>query len=346
MTDTTRCLKLARYAPEGVPDPASFELSVEAVREPGDGEVLVEVHWLSMDPFPRMCMRGEASMAPQLPLGAVMMGRGAGRVIKSRDVGFAPGDLVAGELGWRELACVKAEALRGVDASLGPLEASLGLLGPSGLTAYFATRQHAQPRAGETVVVSAAAGSVGSTACRLAALAGARVVGVGAGPRQSRYLLEEVGVTAAVDGLDAERLVAAIAAACPRGVDVFLDGVGGAVHDAVMGSLNVGARVVVYGLISSYGEGAGRADVGPRNLMRIIMKRARITGFLVGDHAAEFPHALKELGAKLADGSLVASQTVHEGLEAAPHAFATLFGDAHPGKQLVRLAAAPRNDHT
>ena len=346
MSGATRCLRLARYAPEGVPEPSCFELSTEAVRQPGEGEVLVEVHWLSMDPFPRLCMRGEASMAPQLPLGAVMMGRGAGRVLRSNHVGFAPGDLVAGEMGWRELACVKAEALRSVDASLGHLEASLGLLGPSGLTAYFTIQHHAQPKAGETVVVSAAAGSVGSTACRLAALAGARVVGIGAGPRQSQYLLDEVGVAAAVDGLDAERLGGAIAAACPRGVDVFLDGVGGVVHDAVMGSLNVGARVVVYGLVSSYGEGAGNADLGPRHLMQIIMKRARITGFLVGDHGAEFAQALKQLAAWLADGKLVASQTVHDGLEAAPHAFAALFGDARPGKQLVRLAAANRNDST
>jgi len=344
MNVANRCLKLARYAPQGIPESACFELSTEPVRRPGDGEVLVEVHWLSMDPFPRMCMRGEASMAPQLPLGAAMMGRGAGRVLASGHAGFVPGDLVAGELGWRELACVKAEALRPVDAALGPLEASLGLLGPSGLTAYFTTQHHAQPKPGETVVVSAAAGSVGATACRLAARAGARVVGVGAGPRQSQYLLEELGVDSAVDGLDATRLGAAMAAACPNGVDVFLDGVGGVVHDAVMGSINVGARVVVYGLISSYGEGVDHVDVGPRHLMRTIMKRARITGFLVGDHAAEFPQALRQLAAWLADGSLAATQTVHDGLEAAPNAFAGLFGDTRPGKQLVRLAAAVRND--
>lgn len=338
-----RCWRLARYAPEGVPGTDCFALADEAPREPAAGEVLVQTEWLSMDPFPRLAMRGEASMAPQLPLGAVMLGRGVGRVLRSADPSFAEGDLVAGELGWRERGCVAASALRKLDPALGPPELALGLLGPSGLTAFFCVEQHAQPKAGETVLVSAAAGSVGSIACQLAALRGARVVGVVQGAQQAAYLRERLGVDAVVDALDAldpsspGSLSDAVRAACPDGIDVFLDGVGGALHDAALARANIAARIVVYGLISSYGEDACHADVGPRQLMRIIQRRLRIQGFLVGDHAADFGSALARLAGWQREGLLHAAQHVYQGFEAVPQAFALLFDQAAPGKQLVRL---------
>lgn len=345
----TACLRLARYAPQGVPAADCFERSTEPLRALRPGEVLVGVEWLSMDPFPRLCMRGEPSGPPQLPLGSVMMGRGAGRVLASAHDSFQPGDAVAGELGWRETALVHADALRRVDPALGPLESSLGVLGPSGLTAFFVTTQHAQIRAGDTVVVSAAAGSVGLVACQIALRAGARVVAVGAGAEQVRYLKDALGVTAAIDGLDLSSLPAALDLACPEGVDVFLDGVGGALHDAVLARTNVHARVVVYGLVSSYGQAADQFDQGPRRLMHLIQRRVSLRGFLLADHSQTFDTALQTLAARLQDGSLRSVQTVSPGLDAAPAAFAALFGAAQPGKQLVRLGQPtpfPHNPET
>ena len=336
MTTAHRCLRLARYAPDQAPPHSCFQLDLEPTREPAAGEVLVEVQWLSMDPFPRLVMRGESSMAPQLPLGTVMLGRGVGRVLRSADPGFGAGDVVAGELGWRERACVPAQALRKVDPTLAPVELSLGLLGPSGLTAYFCVESIAPPQPGQTILVSAAAGSVGSTACRLAALRGARVVAAAWGQAQCRYLSEVLGADAVVDVGGPAPLAESLRAACPNGIDVFLDGVGGALHDAAMDNLNVAARVVVYGLISSYGE-SGRADIGPRHLMRIIQRRIHIDGFLVGDHAPRFAAALAQLADLYHEGRLLAPQHVSHGLEAVPAAFAALFEAALPGKQLVKL---------
>jgi len=336
MTAMHRCLRLAHYASGDVPPHSCFELDTESTREPLQGEVLVEVQWLSMDPFPRLAMRGEASMAPQLPLGTVMLGRGVGRVLRSADAAFGVGDAVAGELGWRERACVPAQGLRKVDPTLAPVELSLGLLGPSGLTAYFCVERIAPPQPGQTILVSAAAGSVGATACRLAALRGARVVAAAWGQTQCRYLSDALGVDAVVDIAGPVPLADSLRAACPNGIDVFLDGVGGLLHDAAMDNLNVGARVVVYGLISSYGE-SGRADIGPRHLLRIIQRRVHIDGFLVGDHAAQFADALAQLATWYHEGRLLAPQHVSHGLEAVPAAFAALFAAAQPGKQLVKL---------
>ncbi len=333
----TRCWRLARYAPHGAPAADCFELAAETPRPPGAGEVVVQTEWLSMDPFPRLAMRGEASLAPQLPLGSVMLGRGVGRVVDAGDSAFAAGDVVAGEVGWRERGCVPAAGLRKVDPALGPAELALGMLGPSGLTAYFCVDRHAAPKAGETVLVSAAAGSVGSVACQLAAMRGARVVGVVQGAEQAAFVRERLGAAAVVDAAAAGPLADAVRAACPDGVDAFLDGVGGELHDAALAAAGVGARIVVYGLISSYGEGAQHTDVGPRQLMRIVQRRLRIQGFLVGDHAAEFGAALARLAAWHGEGRLHAAQHVTHGFDSAPRAFAALFDNAPPGKQLLRL---------
>ncbi|MGJ7512010.1 NADP-dependent oxidoreductase [Variovorax sp. GT1P44] len=341
-TTLNRSVRLTAYCADGPLPPSCFELAEEPVGEIEEGQVLVETHYLSMDPFPRLRMRGDDSMAPQLPLGSVVIGRGVGQVVASRAPALPVGTYVAGELGWQELARVDSRTLRSVDATLAPVSTSLGLLGPSGLTAYFTVLHHGKPREGQTVVISGAAGSVGSVSCQLAKHAGARVVAIAGGGDQVRYLLEEIGVDAVVDHTIATPLAEQLARACPQGVDVFLDGVGGSLHEAVMDHLNVHARVVVYGVIASYGRADAASELVPSHLYKFIQKRIRLSGFLIADHAGDFASASAELSRWLAEGRVRCAESITDGLENAPAAFAALFTPGRFGKQLVRLPAAGR----
>jgi NADPH:quinone reductase len=328
-----RQIILVQYA-DGVPGAEHFALREAELPDLAPGQLRARVIWLSMDPFPRLRMGGDARVAPQLPLGSVMIGRGVARVTESRHESFAAGDYLAGELGWQEQYQGDGAGLRPVDPTLAPVQTSLGILGPSGLAAYFATLREGRPRAGETVVVSAAAGSVGLVACQLALMQGANVVGVVGGAPQEA-LLRELGVTPV--NYRVADLGAAIGAACPAGVDLFIDNVGGTVHDAVMERLNVHARAVLVGTIADYTRPPGEQEQARHDLLRLILRRVRISGFMVGDYAAEWPAALGELAGWLQAGRLRNVETVFAGLEQAPEAFAALFGGASVGKRLVRV---------
>ncbi len=337
MSQTNRQLKLIAYA-DGIPSRANFGLVESPQREPADGEFVVHTRYLSMDPAPRMRMSGATGGMPQIPLGSVMIGRGVGIVIASCHPDFAEGDVVAGELGWQDFALSRGEGVRKVNPALGPIQSSLGILGPSGLAAYFSTLRLGQPKAGETFVIDAAAGSVASLAGQIARLQGARTVGIAGGAAQIGFVRDELGFDATVDYLAAgDDLSAAIGGACPGGIDVFADLVGGTIHDAAMRHLNVGARIVLIGTIANYNLGAGEVDRGPRHLLTWINKRARLSGFIVGDYVAEWPGALTELAGWLRAGKLKYRETIFDELVSAPDAFAALFGSDHVGKLLVRL---------
>ena len=333
----TRELRLRAYA-DGSPDPSLFELSECDLGALEPGRVRVAVRYLSMDPFPRLRISGDASIAPQIPLGEVMIGRGAGEVIESRADGFKPGDLVAGELGWRDVADVDAAELRWVDPDLGPLSWSLGVLGPSGLAAYFALLVAGEAKPGEHVLVSAAAGSVGSIAVQIARLHGASPYAVAGGGTQIEYLRDRLGLQAVADYTRHDDFDAMVAKACPAGVDLFLDLVGGRLHDAARLALRPHGRIVQVGTISSYNADSEAADIGPRRLTELILKRARITGFMVGDHAHDFGAALQTLSKWLTSGDLVYDEHVTDGLENTPAAFAALFQPGPVGKQLVKVS--------
>jgi NADPH-dependent curcumin reductase CurA len=335
MAERARRILLKAY-PRGVPRPEDFELAdAPAPAAPGPGEVLVETHWLSMDPLPRVRMDPAAKFPPPLPLGSVVVGRGVGVVRASAHEGFGAGDWVAGELGWQELALVPGTTLRRVDPELAPVQTALGVLGPSGVTAWCLVHVAAAVRAGEHVVVAAAAGSVGSVAVQLAKLAGARVVGVVGGERQARFVRDELGADAVVDYRSAT-LDADLALALPAGANVFLDSVGGALHGAVMQRIADHARIVAFGFISAYNSGAGAQPEYGR-IYELIRRRATLQGFLVGDHAARFGEATAALADHLRAGRLRNAESVTTGFEQTPAAFARLF-DADPvGKQLVRV---------
>lgn len=326
----SREVRLARY-PAGAPVAADFVLAeAPPAAEPSDGEVVVEVTHLSMDPAPRLRMTATSPMGPPMALGRVVEGRGVGRIAASRAAGFAPGDAVAGELGWRARAVLPAAKLERLEPGNAPLHHHLNALGPTGLAAWFAL-DAASPRFSETVVIAPAAGAVGNIAMQLALAAGARVAGVGVGSAQCAFI---AGLGAQPLDADADP-----AAALAGGVDVFLDGVGCALHDRIAAHLNPRARVILLGFVAGYGDAAP-----PRygDMRQILMRRAHAQGFLLADHMARAPEARAALGAALAAGTLVPQEKIWPGLTYAPAAFAALFGTAPPGKQIVAITEEDR----
>lgn len=315
-----RALCLARY-PQGAPQPADFALAALPDPVPGPGEVLVEVTHLSMDPVPRLRMQERPPMGPPMRLGAPVEGRGAGRVLESNDPGFGPGDMVVGELGWQSLAVLPAARLSRVEG--GRPQDHLNALGPTGLAAWFVVDALA-PKSGETMLVAPAAGAVGSLVCQMAQARapGVRLAGTAIGSAQTSFL-ESLGVEAIAPD-----------AAWDEGIDVFVDGVGGAFHDRMIAALNPRARVLLLGFVSAYGE-----DGPPRygNAAAVLMKRASLTGFLLADHMDRAAEARAQIARWLAEGTLTPAETVHHGLASAATAFAGLFADSPPGKQIVEL---------
>lgn len=332
MDARSRRIILKRY-PQGVPTAADFELTEAPLSEPQAGELLVETHWLSMDPAPRMRMTAGAHGA--LAPGGTVIGRGVGVVRESRHPSFSVGDWVAGELGWQEHAVLAPAGLRRVDPSLGAVQHALGVLGPSGIAAWCLVRLAAKVQAGDTVIVSAAAGSVGSVALQLVTIEGARAVGIIGGERQAQFVRDVLGVASLID-YRSTRLDADLERACPQGANVFLDSVGGSLHEAVMQRIADHARIVAFGYISRYNESSGAAPEYGR-IYQLIRRRATLSGFLIADYAEYFDRALSELSGLVASGRLKYVESVSLGLDSAPAAFARLFDPDPVGKQLVRV---------
>ncbi len=321
--------------PVGFPKESDFELVESALPEPGPGEVLVEVHWLSVDPYMRGRMSEARSYAKPVQLGEVMTGRGVGKVVASGDPRFAAGDMVTGEVGWQEQALVRAGTLRAIDTGLAPPSTYLHVLGTTGLTAWFGLFDVGRPKPGDTVVVSGAAGAVGQIVGQLARIAGCRTVGIAGGPEKVADLTGLYGYDVGID-YKADDVGAALKEACPNGVDVYFDNVGGAITEAVFRRLSVGSRTAVCGQISQYN--LTEPELAPRSLGFTIVFRCSIQGFLVSDYAHRFGEALPRLGALLAEGRLQHTEHVTDGLENAPAAFIGMLHGENRGKALVRLA--------
>ncbi len=337
-TSRARRIVLKRR-PVGPPVPEDFALEEIRMPEPGPGEVLVETSWLSIDPY----MRGRLSDAPSytepVALGEPIHGECVGRVRDSRDPAFGAGELVIGMGGWQTHFVLPGSKLRRLDPEAAPPSAWLGVLGMPGLTAYAAIEGIAKPEPGETVVVPAAAGAVGAVAGQLAKILGCRVVGVAGGPEKCRYLCQELGFDAAVDRR-APGFVAALREACPQGVDVYLELVGGEVLWTVLPLLNLHARVPVVGGIAWYNlpelpEGPDRTPL----LMRtILVRRLRLEGMIVWDFEHLRPAFEQEVTALLRAGRIRYREQVYEGLERAPQALIELLEGRTFGKVLVRVA--------
>ena len=320
--------------PVGVPQESDFALVEAPIPEPAAGQVLVRSRWLSLDPYMRGRMSEARSYAKPTQIGEVMTCQAVGEVVSSDDGRFAAGELVVGQLGWQEYALVRGSALRKIDPSLAPAQAYLHVLGTTGLTAYFGLFDVARPKPGDTVVVSGAAGAVGQIAGQLARIAGCRTVGLAGGPDKIADLTDLYGYDVGID-YKADDVNAAVKDACPRGVDVYFDNVGGALSETIFRRLAHGARVAICGQISQYN--LTEPELAPRNLGFLIVFRARLEGFLVSDYAHRFDEGLTRLGSLLADGRLTYREDVTEGLEHAPRAFIGMLGGANRGKTLVKL---------
>jgi NADPH:quinone reductase len=321
--------------PEGFPRDSDFELVESPVPEPGAGEVLVHAQWLSVDPYMRGRMSTARSYAKPTELGEPMTGQVVGEVEASNDSRFASGDTVVGQLGWQDYAVARGGALRKIDPTLAPPQTALHVLGATGLTAYFGLFDIGRPKPGDTVVVSGAAGAVGQIVGQLARIAGCRtVVGLAGSAEKVADLTELYGYDVGID-YKREGVNAALKEACPAGVDVYFDNVGGAISETVFRRLALGARVPICGQISQYN--LSEADLAPRSLGFLIVFRARLEGFLVSDYVHRFPEGLQRLGGWLAEGRLRYREDVTDGLENAPAAFMGMLRGENRGKALVRI---------
>ncbi len=330
-----------RSRPTGRIDGSTFELVEEGVPEPAAGQALVRNLYLSIDPTNRVWIRDEPGYLPPVAIGDVMRSGGIGRVVASSNDGFPEGDLVTGLLGWQDYALVgegQSTLAMPLPSDLdAPIESLVGLLGITGITAYFGIEDIGKPQAGETVVVSAAGGAVGSVAGQLAKMRGARVVGIVGGSDKCSLIVDEFGFDAAVDRHD-PRWQALLTDACPDGVDVDFENVGGEIMDAVFGMLNLNARVVLCGLISQY-NATGRPS-GPTNFPRLLMHRVHLQGFIVMDYLPRYAEATAKLAQWAAEGKIKQRDTVVEGLERAPEAVNMLFEGQNVGKLMVKVADA------
>ncbi|MFC4075918.1 NADP-dependent oxidoreductase [Salinithrix halophila] len=321
--------------PKGMPDQHTFELRKSAVPKPGPGEVLVRTVYLSVDPYMRGRMNDTKSYIEPFPLNEVLQGGVVGQVEVSKDDRFQEGDLVVGMLGWQDYSVAKGEELSRVDPQLAPPSTALGVLGMPGLTAYFGLMDIGQPKKRETVVVSGAAGAVGSVVGQIAKLHGARVVGIAGSEEKIRFLKEELGFDAVVNYM-AENLKDKLKQACPDGVDVYFDNVGGEVSDAVIRLLNKHARIPLCGQISLYN--LEKPDDGPRVQPSLLINSALMKGFIVSDYQPRFKEGLQRLAEWVAQGQIVYQENIIDGLENAPQAFLGLFKGENLGKQLVKVS--------
>ena len=334
-SDTNRRWLLATR-PTGEPTREDFELETVDVPEPGPGEVLVRTRYLSVDPYMRGRMRDADSYADPWGVGEPMRARCVGEVVASEYDGLAPGETVTGNLYWAEYAAVDGDRVERIDTGELPVSTALGVLGMPGRTAYVGTVDVGRVEPGDTVVVSAAGGAVGSVAGQIARIAGCRVVGITGADEKADWLTGELGFDAAVNYRTADDLPGAVGEACPRGVDLYFENVGGEVSDAVTGHLTDYSRVAVCGKIALYNREAGEVTQGPRRLHQ--RTRTRVEGFIVSDHAHRFEHIGDRLRRWVTDGEVRYRETVTEGIEEAPDAFLGLFEGTNVGKQLVAVS--------
>ncbi|WP_164659816.1 NADP-dependent oxidoreductase [Tropicibacter sp. Alg240-R139] len=332
--------------PTGAPEAANFSYEPAPIPTPGEGEVLVRVHYMSLDPYMRGRMDDAKSYAAPVPIGGTMEGGGVGEVIASNSPHFAPGDFAFGMFGWATHGVQPANMLRKIDPNQMPITTALGVLGMPGFTGWYGLTELGKPKAGETLVVAAATGPVGSMVGQVAKLAGLRTVGIAGGAEKCALATETFGFDACLDHRaypDAKALRADLKQACPDGVDIYFENVGGKVLEAVMPLMNPHGRIPICGMISWYnagGLGAGASDPGlsaPGLWRTILVNFLSVNGFIISNHFDRYPAFLSEVAPKIARGDIRYVEDIAEGLENAPQAFMSMLGGGNKGKQVVKV---------
>ncbi|MEM7584849.1 MAG: NADP-dependent oxidoreductase [Acidobacteriota bacterium] len=332
MTENNLQILLASR-PEGLPNDSNFKHQELPVRDPEEGEVLVRVIYLSLDPAMRGWMTDRKSYVPPIGIGELMRGLASGEVVASRHEGFSPGDRVAGLFGWQRFATVPGKGLEKLPPGV-PLPLAMGPLGMTGMTAYFGLLDVGEPKEGETVLVSGGAGAVGSIVGQIARVKGCRVVGIAGTDDKCSWLEDDLGFDAAINYKTAN-LDEAFKKTCPKGIDVYFDNVGGETLNTALKFINRGARVVICGAISQYN--ATEPVPGPSNYLSLLINRARMEGFIIFDYQDRFGPAQAEMLGWIQDGKIQARSDIVDGLENAPQALLRLFDGSNTGKLLVQV---------
>ncbi|MFY9555471.1 MAG: NADP-dependent oxidoreductase [Blastocatellia bacterium] len=323
--------------PVGFPKDSDFKLVESPVPTPGEGQFVVRSIYLSVDPYMRGRMNDVKSYAPPVQIGGVMGGGVVARVVQSNNPVFKEGDIVEGMFGWQEYALTNGQGVRKIDPSLAPISTALGILGMPGLTAYFGLLEFGKPQEGETVVVSGAAGAVGSLVGQIAKIKGCRAIGIAGGDDKVSYLTEELGFDGAFNYKTVSDYTGTLSNLCPNGVDVYFDNVGGAITDAVFRVLNPQARISICGQISQYN--LEKPEMGPRLvLITLLVKQATATGFIVSQFAERFPEGLTQMARWLREGKLTYKEDIEQGFENTPRAFMEMLKGRNIGKQLVKVS--------
>ncbi len=320
--------------PVGMPKRSDWNYKEEPVRELGDGELLVKILYISLDPAMRGWMNESKSYIPPVGIGETMRALALGRVFASRNASFAVGDHVYGPLGVQEFATTDGNAIAKVDPRMAPLPVYLSVLGMPGMTAYFALLEVGKPQPGQTVVVSGAAGAVGSVVGQIARIKDCRAVGIAGGAQKCSYVVNELGFDAAID-YKAEDLAKSLQKHCPRGIDIYFDNVGGDTLNVALAQLARGARVVICGAISQYNNTT--PIKGPSNYLSLLINRASMTGFLVSDYAARYSEAAREMAGWMAQGKLKSREDIVEGLKTFPETLLKLFTGENFGKLMIKV---------
>lgn len=321
--------------PVGFPKLSDFKAAETPIPQPTEGEVLLETMWLSVDPYMRGRMSDAKSYAEPVKLGEVMVGGTICRVVESKSEKLKVGDVISGFTGWQRYAVAPAKLLMKVDPALGPVQVYLGAAGMPGLTAYFGLLDVCAPKAGETVVVSGAAGAVGSVVGQIAKIKGCRAVGIAGTDEKVKWLVDELGFDAAYNYKREANNLAKLRELCPSGIDCYFDNVGGVITDAVMIHMNVHARIAICGQISQYN--LEKPEMGPRMLSMLIVKRAKVQGLLVTDYMPRFAEGIKDLSGWIKEGKVKYEETIVNGLENAPQAFLDMLNGGNTGKMLVTV---------
>lgn len=323
--------------PVGFPKETDFTIVESAMPVPTENQFLVQSVYLSVDPYMRGRMNDAKSYAPPVAIGGLMGGGVVGRVIKSSNADYAVGQIVQGQFGWQEYAVSDGQGVRTVDPELAPISTALGILGMPGLTAYFGLLEIGKAMPGETVVVSGAAGAVGSVVGQIAKIKGCRSIGIAGTDQKVSYLTEELGFDAAFNYRTTDNCYQTLKQLCPRGIDVYFDNVGGEISDAVFGLINTRARIALCGQISEYN--LEQPESGPRIFLRsLLVKQARAEGFLVFQFLDRYSEGLSQLAHWLNEGRLKYTEDIEIGIENTPRAFLGMLQGKNTGKQLVKVA--------